>query len=134
MTESKYCPKFCKCLTYDIVCRIVRIGQVICAVLITILAILRFVNYKKINSTANVIMTIYFFFFAFIIIMTEFGILLSKKVFYFLNFGWGKCIFYIFIGSMALSGKVDRSFDIPIGVILWVCAFFVLTVTLFYRE
>jgi hypothetical protein len=62
-------------------------------------------------------LTIYLLIFAAIFILTELSVLKCRTWFYFLNFGWGKAIFSLFIACLCLgSANAVIWLDILVGI------------------
>lgn len=51
-----------------------------------------------------------------------------------MNFGWGKALFYFFLGCMAITSSSKSAADIPIGIIFFVATVLLAFISLIYRK
>src|SRR5687768_15229716 len=103
----------CDCLTkcfrgpydFDKMSKIIRILVLADAALLVVVGVFRFISFMSIGSFANYVITFYLFLFAILMAMTEFRVNYFRRTYYFLNFCWGKALFFIFLGSLILASR-----------------------------
>jgi len=112
-----------------------KIFQFISAGFLVMAAIVRFVYTKEIVSFSGYVLTFYLLLFAAIFICHEVSVDEFRLWFYFLNFGWGKGIFSLFIGCLCLgSGRAVEWLDILCGVYFIVISAGFGIISLIYRK
>lgn len=69
------------------------------------------------KSFNGFVLTIYLFVFAALFVLVEFSLLKTRTWFYFMNYGWGKGLFLLFLGLLLVgAGKSVSWIDILAGV------------------
>ena len=86
-----------------------RAFQFIGAILLVLLAIMRFVTLSIVNPPAF-ILTLYYFVFAALLIVAEFQIKFIMKYFHFLYYGWGKSVLDFFLFTIWFDTSVNAFF------------------------
>ena len=104
------------------------------AVVLVITAILHFVFFKFLKSFNGFVLTIYLILWAILFVLVEFSLLRTRTWFYFMNFGWGKALFLLFIGLLLVAaGKTVTWVDILSGVWFIVCAMIFFIISMVHR-
>ncbi len=112
-----------------------KIFQFINAGVLVMAAIVRFIYTKQIVSFSGYVLTFYLLLFAAIYICHEVSVAEFRLWFYFLNFGWGKGLFDLFIGCLCLgSGMAVVWLDILVGVYFIVLSVGFGAISLVYRK
>lgn len=129
-------PKWCVCCpcSYLKMSRVIKILVLLEAALLIVVGVFRLISFFKIGSFANYVITFYLFLFAIVLAMLEFGVNYFKRNYYFMNFAWGKAIFFIFLGSLILTQKVKPALEIPAGIILLASALLLIIMSIVYRK
>ena len=103
------------------------------AVLVTT-AIIHFVFFKFLKSFNGFVLTIYLFIFAAMFVLVELSLLRTRTWFYFMNYGWGKGLFLLFIGLLLVgAGKSVTWVDILSGVWFIVLGLIFFGLSFFYK-
>jgi hypothetical protein len=112
-----------------------KIFQFINAGVLVLAAIVRFIYTKQIVSFSGYVLTFYLLLFAAIYICHEVSVSEFRLWFYFLNFGWGKGLFDLFIGCLCLgSGLAVEWLDILVGVYFIILSIGFGAISLVYRK
>ena len=107
-----------------------KIMQFFNAGVLVITGIIHFVFFKFLKSFNGFVLTIYLFLFAALFVLIELSKMRTRTWFYFMNFGWGKAMFLLFLGLLLVgAGKSVTWLDILSGVWFLLCAivFFVIS-------
>ena len=96
-----------------------RVAQIIAALILTILIIVRFINMGG-ASPIDFILTFYYIFFVATIFLSELGVKVFMKRMYFMYYSWGKAAFNIFVGSLCLTTSIVAWLHILVGVLFMV--------------
>lgn len=120
--------------TYEKCNKVVRVFVLLEAALLVVIGVFRLISFFKIGTFANYVITFYLFLFAILTGLTEFRVNYFKTTFYFLNFCWGKALFFIFLGSLILAYRVRSWLEIPSGVIFLVSAAILIGISIIYRK
>ena len=105
------------------------------AVVLTVTAIMHFVNFKALKSFNGFVITIYLFMFAALFVLFELSRFRLRTFFYFMNYGWGRGIFLIFLGLLlAAAGKSVTWVDILSGVWLLLCGMVFIVISLTNKQ
>lgn len=107
--------------------------QILAALLLIVLAIVRFTDIAQLETFSLWIITIYFVLFGLVMLIFEFEIKRVKAYFYFMNFCFGKAIFDFFIGCMVLSGEIHSWLEIPIAVVFFAATLALILIGICYR-
>ena len=108
--------KFQDCVSFDRVWVCNSVLQYISAGVIVIASVVRLALIMQIEKFAGIALTLYLLLIAAIFVGTELS-LRFKQWFYFLNFGWGKSLAYVFVtGLMLGSGAAVQWLDVLCAV------------------
>lgn len=112
-----------------------KIFQFINAGVLVMAAIVRFIYTKQIVSFSGYMLTFYLLLFASIYICHEVSVSEFRLWFYFLNFGWGKGLFDLFIGCLCLgSGFAVEWLDLVVGIYFIVIAIGFAAISIVFRK
>ena len=115
---------------YEKAAMAMKIMQFFNAGVLVITGIIHFVFFKFLKSFNGFVLTIYLFLFAALFVLIELSKMRTRTWFYFMNFGWGKAMFLLFLGLLLVgAGKSVTWVDILSGVWFLLCAiaFFVIS-------
>ena len=104
------------------------------ALLLLAEVIIRFVYFLQLGSFSNYVLTFYFLFFGLYLIGFELGINYLKVKLYLMNFGWGKAMANVFIGSLVLSCWVVPALDVIIFIFYLAAAVVLAMVSCLFKE
>jgi hypothetical protein len=107
------------------------------AIVLIITAIIHFVFFKFLKSFNGFVLTIYLIIWAVLFVLVEFSLLRTRTWFFFMNFGWGKALFLLFIGLLLVAAGTSVTWvDILSGVWFILCAviFFIISMVHKYTE
>ena len=108
--------------------------QIISALFLLAIVILRFVYFLQLGSFPNYVMTFYYLIFGIYLFLFEFGIKTVKARFYLLNFCWGKGLVDVFLGSMIISAYVIPPIDIPATIFLFASSLILFVISCKFRK
>ena len=115
---------------YEKAAQAMRILMFFNAGVLVVTAIIHFIFFKFLKSFNGFVLTIYLFLFAALFVLIELSKMRTRTWFYFMNFGWGKAMFLLFLGLLLVgAGKSVTWVDILSGVWFLLCAiaFFVIS-------
>ena len=128
---SKQC--LCFHFTYFRLTVLIKITQILAALLLLAEVIIRFVYFLQLGSLTNYILTFYYLVFAFYIIGFEMGIQRLKLKFYLMNFAWGKAMMDLFLGALIVSCWVIPAMDVIILIFFLLAMIFLLLTTCMFK-
>lgn len=114
--------------------RLAKLLQVISALLLLVIVILRLVYFLQLGAFPNYIMTFYFILFAIYLLLFEIGIMGIRRKFYLMNFFWGKALFDFFLGCMIISAWVIPGIDVPATIFFFATSIVLVTISIFFRK
>ena len=107
---------------YEKAAKAMKILMFFNALVLVTTAILHFVYFKFLKSFNGFELTIYLFIFAALFLLFELNKFRLRTWFYFMNYGWGRGVFCLFLGLLlAAAGKSVTWVDILSGVWLMLC-------------
>jgi|688.fasta_scaffold210606_2 hypothetical protein len=105
------------------------------AIVLIITAIIHFVFFKFLKSFNGFVLTIYLIIWAVLFVLIEFSLLRTRTWFFFMNFGWGKALFLLFIGLLLVAaGKSVTWVDILSGVWFILCAVIFFIISMVHKD
>lgn len=120
--------------SFDKMNKIIKVLCLLEAALLIVIGVFRLISFLKIGSFANYVITFYLFLFAILIAATEFGVNFFRRTYYFLNFAWGKALFFIFLGSLIIAGRVHAWLEIPAAIVILVTAGLLIILSIVYKK
>ena len=100
-----------------------KVLQVLNALFLVATGIIHFISFSALKSMNAWVMTLYLFVFAAIFVLVEFSRFNFRQYFYFMNFGWGKGIFCLYLGLLLVgNAKSINLVDILAGIWLLIMA------------
>ncbi len=103
-----------------------KVLQIVGACLLVVLGITRFF-FGGITHPVQFMLSIYYFFFAAILILGEIQLQYFMRYMTFLYYSWGKALLDFFIGSLCFSTEINPFLQIPVGL-LFIAASILFTV------
>ena len=112
-----------------------KILQFINAGFLTFVGIIHLLMFKNLKSFNGFVLTIYLFVFAALYIVLELGKFQTRLWFYFMNFGWGKGMFNLFLGLLLVSaGKTVSWIDILAGIWLILVSIAFIIISMVHKQ
>ena len=108
MVESKSC-------NIDCIKSWARAFQFIGAVLLVILALVRFID-GALTDPPTFILTFYYLVFAVLLVVAEFQIKMVMQFFHFLYYSWGKAVLDFFLFTITFDTDIVPLFQIPVAI------------------
>mmetsp|Transcript_2244 Transcript_2244/g.2189 ORF Transcript_2244/g.2189 Transcript_2244/m.2189 type:complete len:147 (+) Transcript_2244:40-480(+) len=118
--------------TYEKLLKYSKLFQVIGAIALLVLFIFRIVVIRYASSLAVWVISIYYLPLAAMIICVEVGVERVKKLFFFMNFMWGKGILNLVLGCMGITGYYIL--EIPIALFFFATAGIYFVLFFCYKE
>ncbi|CDW78474.1 UNKNOWN [Stylonychia lemnae] len=127
-------PKSCFSFNYENMLKLAKVLQIVSALFLMAIVIVRFVYFVQLGSLPNYIMTFYFPVFAIYLLLFECGWMSIRRKFYLMNFFWGKAIFDFFLGCMIISAYVVPPIDVPATIFFFVTTIVLVTISICFRK
>ena len=117
------------------ICRVVQIANAAVLIVTGLVRIFMVKAYSgESHAFAGFTLSVYLILFGVMLLLVELTIMRARAWFYFLNFGWGKSLFSLFIALFVLgSGRAVRWLDVLLAVYFIIISIFFLFVYLAKR-
>jgi hypothetical protein len=117
--------------------KVMKLLQVVSAILLIVVSVLRFFNFASMSSPTVFVLTVYFLVFSCILVGMEFPVfhkcINCHKSCFFLNFGWGKALFNFFLACMILSGGYGGVVEVIAAICLLINIAIMIVISLCFR-
>lgn len=125
---------FRRAWNFEKIIKVIRVLIVLEAILLVVIGVFRLVNFMKIGSFPNYVITFYLFLIAIVMAMIEFRVQYFRQIFYFLNFCWGKALLLFFCSTLVITYRVNSTLELVSGIVILVSAFFLVGISVIFRK